>query len=276
MTTKRDKAPWSAGRMPELPDLWGTEETGEYVDPLWRRALRRTIPYELRVRARRFITETPGVSELFVRLDPRMVYTRVTAETRLVIDGFPRSANSYAHVAFLYANGTDFPLCSHRHSHQSIRSGVKRGLPTIVLIREPGPAIASTLQHTPDTRPATAIDLYRTFYEGVLPVLDRVLVVTFEAATGEFGDVIRRCNAKFGTDFVPYERTEEAEAAVARMIERTTAFAFGSDGHEQRVPRPSAHRAPADEIIAQLAPEERRSLDELDALYRHLVERRRG
>lgn len=276
MPNAREKAPWYAGRMPRLPDLWGTEETGEYVDPLWRRALRRAVPYDRRVRARRFIMETRGLSELAVRLDPRMVFTRVTRDTRLVIDGFPRSANSYAHAAFLQANGTEFPLCSHRHSHQSIRSGVRRDLPAIVLIRAPGPAVGSTLQHTPDTRPAEVLDLYRTFYEGVLPVLDDVLVATFEEATSDFGDVIRRCNAKFGTDFVPYVKTDEAEAAVARMIERTTAFAFGSEGHEQRVPRPSAHRAPADEIIAQLSPEDRRTLDELEALYQQILERRRG
>lgn len=273
----RTKRPWYAGRTPRVPDFGGTEETGEYRYPLSRRILRRAIPYDARLRARRFLTETRGVSELWARLDPRMVFTRITPETRLVIDGVGRSGNSYARVAFLYANGDDFPLASHRHSHQSILTGVRKGLPTIVLIREPGPIIGSALQFAPETRPATALDLYRTFYEGVLPVLDHVLVATFQEVTADFGEVIRRCNAKFGTDFTPYEKTPEADAAVFRIIDRITAYAFGSEGHEGRAPRPSASRRSAEEILAtRLDPGERRELDELESLYRRILERRTG
>ena len=193
-----------------------------------------------------------------------------------MLDGFPRSANSYAHVAFLQANGMDFPLASHRHSHQLILSGVRRGLPTIVLIREPGPAIASALQHARGTPAKAGIDMYRAFYAHVLPVIDKVLVATFEEAIDDFGAVIRRCNAKFGTDFAVYEKTEEAEAKVFGLIEEVTAFAYGEEGHEGRVPRPSAKRGAADEILEGLTPEDRDGLAELDELYRAVLDRRRG
>jgi hypothetical protein len=265
--------------MARVPNLSEMEAAPEYVDSRWRHGLRQAVPYDLRLRARRLLTETPGLSALWCRLDPRMAYTRITRQTRLVIDGFPRSANSYARMAFLYANGEDFPLCSHRHSHQSIRTGVRRHLPTMVLIREPGPAIGSSLQFSPGTRPTTGFDMYRRFYEGVLPVLDDVLIATFDEVTTDFGEVVRRCNTKFGTDFVPYEHTDVAEAAVVKMIDATTAFAFGGDDDDlgHLVPRPSATRRPADDVLAaRLDAGDRDAIDELDGLYGDIVAGRTG
>jgi hypothetical protein len=229
----------------------------------------------VRLRIRRLLLET-RISNLWARFDSRMEVTRVRPQTRLVLDGFPRSANSYAHVAFLKANGMDFPLASHRHSHQLILSGVRRGLPTIVLIREPGPAIASALQHAPGTPAKAGLDMYRAFYSHVLPVVDDVLVATFEEATDDFGEVIRRCNAKFGTDFEVYEKTDEAEAEVFGLIEDVTAFAYGDEGHEGRVPRPSQQRSAADEILEGLSSDDRAALAELDELYRAVLDRRSG
>jgi hypothetical protein len=269
VTTGQDQE----SRLPELPT---SEEDPGFLNPWWRRALRRLIPYDARVKARRRIIETRGLSELVTRLDPGMLVLRITSETRAVMDGFPRSANTYAHLAFLYANGKDFPMCSHRHSHQSIRTGVRRGLPTIVLIREPGPPIASSLQFAPESKPATTIDTYRTFYEGVLPVIDDVLVATFDEVIADFGEVTRRCNVKFGTDFVPYEKTEEAEAAIMHSLEEITAFAFGGDGIEDKVPRPSETRVSSAEILAGFGPADQAALRDAEALHRTVLERRSG
>jgi hypothetical protein len=247
-----------------------------FLNPRWRAALRRLIPHDRRVQLRRKLIETRGISELVTRLDPGMLVLRVTPETRAVMDGFPRSANTYAHLAFLYANGIDFPMCSHRHSHQSIRTGVRKGLPTIVLIRDPRPAIGSSLQFSPETSAAVTIDTYTTFYEGVLPAIDDVLVATFEEVTDDFGEVTRRCNAKFGSDFVPYEKTEESEAEIFGTIEGLTGFAFGGDGLEEKMPRPSEARVSAEEILAGLSPADQAAMRGAEALYRRVLERRSG
>jgi hypothetical protein len=90
-----------------------------------------------------------------------------------VIDGFPRSGNSYARSAFLYANGAEIPISTHRHSPHSIESGIRRGIPVIVILRPPRAAIASFLQYAPRVRVERAITIYQTFYAAVLPSVIR-------------------------------------------------------------------------------------------------------
>jgi len=235
--------------------------------PVIRPAVRRLVPVDLRARVHFRLVGTPGVSALFTRFDPAMRMTRVTRGTRLVIDGYPRSGNTYARAAFLYANGLDFPLSTHRHSAQSVKEGLRRGIPVIVLVRDPRAALASGLQYEPGSTPRMAMNVYRSFYEGVLPRADEVVIATFAEVTSDFGQVVRRCNARFGTDFVPYERTEEAEAEVVRMIDEGAKLAFNPEVLDRVTGRPSSTRRSADEVLSELTPAEQAMLAELGRLY---------
>jgi hypothetical protein len=109
--------------------------------------------------------------------------------------------------------------------------------------------------------------VYRSFYEGVLPVADRVMIATFEEVTGDMGEVIRRANARFGTSFVPYTQTAESEAALRATIDQWALENF----EEGELPRisgmPSGARKSADELLAALDPELVAQIDELDKLY---------
>jgi hypothetical protein len=205
------------------------------------------------------------LSEFFTIFDGSGL-TRITEETRLVIEGCPRSGNSYALAAFRFAN-PNAPVASHRHSPTAVRAGLRRGKPVIVIIRRPRPTIASGLQYYPDQPPTWAIALYRRFHQGLLPMADRVVIATFEEVTENFGDVVRRCNARYGTDFVPYERTESSEKALAEMLDEWVLESFGEEELPRVSGRPSAARLPADEILASLSQELQAEIEELDKLY---------
>lgn len=231
-----------------------------------RRLVRKFIPVYWRSRVHFALVRTPGVAELFAYTD-RTGFSRITRETKLVIEGCPRSGNSYALAAFRYANGPAVKVTSHRHSPTAVRTGLRRGIPVMVIIRHPRATIASGLQYYPDQPPQWAIEVYRSFYEGVLPVADRVMIVTFEEVTADMGEVIRRANARFGTSFAEYERTEESEAALRATIDQWALENF----EEAELPRisgmPSGGRKSADELLGALAPELVAEIDELDKLY---------
>jgi hypothetical protein len=207
-----------------------------------------------------------GISDVFTSVYPSMRMARISGDTQLVIEGFPRSGNSYALAAFRYAN-EDVVVSSHRHSPTSVRSAIRRGIPIIVLLRRPRPAIASGLQYQPGQTTEWAIELYRRYYEGILPLADRVLLATFEEVTSDFGQVIRRCNARFNTDFTPYERSEASEAIVAEVIDQAALAEFGSHELARVQARPSAPRLSAEAFLSGLGEKIEAEFEELERLY---------
>lgn len=236
-----------------------------------KRIVRRLAPVSTRYRVRTRLLETPVVSEFFVAIDPTMrTHHRVTRATRIVIDGFPRSANSYARAAFEYANGTA-GVCSHLHTARSIELGVKHGVPTVVLVRHPRPVIASSMQYSDGVPAIDGIRSWLRLHQRVLPLADRVVIGLFDDVVSDFGGVIDRVNARFGTSFQRYERTAESDAAVFAEIDGWTRAMVEPDRQEQAYSRPNEKRRTADEVLADLDPRATRLLARASALYDEVV-----
>jgi hypothetical protein len=52
-------------------------------------------------------------------------------ETRLVIDGFPRSANNFALTAFLFAQAEMVNVSHHMHAPAQVMAAARKNLPTL-------------------------------------------------------------------------------------------------------------------------------------------------
>jgi hypothetical protein len=223
------------------------------------------LPVYVRSRIHFAVVYNPLLADLYTRLDSSKL-TQITEKTELVIEGCPRSGNSYALAAFRYAN-EGVPIASHRHSPTAVRTGLKHKLPVIVIIRQPRDTIGSGLQYYPDQPPRWAIRLYRRFHEGILPMADQVLITTFEEVTSDFGEVVRRCNARFGTDFKPYERTEESEKALTQMVDTWALMTFNPKDLPRVSGRPNESRQSADQLLSGASPDLVAEIKELDKLY---------
>jgi hypothetical protein len=229
----------------------------------------------MRVRIWSALASTPVVAEIYARLDSRARPLRVTRGTDLVIDGFPRSGNTYAVAAFDYANGPGRVTLSHHFHHvRQIQRAVRFGIPVIVLIRDPREVLGSMLQFGAAYTPPLVLRAYAHFYARVLPIIDDVVVADFDDVTCNFGAVIERCNTKFGTAFQPYARTPESEQAVTQAIERI-AMTDSPGEFENRVSRPSTERRSSEEIVAALRPGDQALLANAQALYNEVLERSR-
>ncbi len=232
--------------------------------------VRRVVPNDARLRLRAAVYRRPALAKVWFKLDPELGVAAITPDTVLVMDGFQRSGNTYARSAFIHANGEDVPISTHMHSPLSVRLAAERGLPMILLIRNPKDSVASYLQFLPESDAATAIREYRHYYEQALPYLDHPLVVQFERITKDFGGVVAECNAKFGTSFRGYEATAEAEAEVRTYIEDAYA---GTKNFEGMVPRPSATRRRSDDMLAGFSDTDREALARAEELYESIIER---
>lgn len=221
----------------------------------------------MRVRIWSALASTPIIAEIYARFDSRARPLRVTRRTDLVIDGFPRSGNTYAVAAFDYANGPGQVTLSHHFHHvRQIQRAVRFGVPVIVLIRDPREVLGSMVQFSSAYTPTRVLKSYEHFYARVLPLLGEVVIADFDEVTADFGAVIDKCNAKFGTAFQPYVLTRESEQVLTGTIERI-AKVHSPDEFENRVSRPSEGRRSADQIVATLNAREQALLARAKALY---------
>jgi hypothetical protein len=217
-----------------------------------------------------WVTRGGPVADLYFWLDPRTRSRRVTRKTDIVIDGMARSANSYAHVAFLLTNGESLNVSHHLHTPRVIERGVRFGIPTVVLIRDPRAVLASVIQYDKDGSAEQFLDAYLSYYRPVEPLLDRVVLADFTEVIADFGGVVDRCNATFGTSFARYERTDEGEAAIVAKIDEIMATVAAPEDLESKTPRPSQQRRSVDEVLADLGPENQAALAEAERLYARL------
>ena len=234
--------------------------------PAWaKRAVR-----PLRTRA----GEQPLLVPLVLRLaTPATEELRITEETALVIEGFPRSGNSFATTAFGLAVGPKVRRSSNTHLPGQVRIAVARGIPTLVLIRRCADAAASLCVAAPYLQPVAAVKEWMRFYRAVRPVQSKFVLATFDEVTTDFGGVMSRVNDRFATSFRLFEHTERNIAEVQQRLE---AYGVRKRGYlrEESIARPSDERAVANRTArAGMSPQ---SLTRADELYDEMVNARSG
>ena len=131
----------------------------------------------------------------------------VRAETELVIEAYPRSANTFSAVAFQTSQPRPVRLAHHLHAPAQIVAGARRGIPVLVPVRHPRDCAVSIAIRSPHVPLAQALEAYRRFHEAVLPYREACQVALFEDVTTDFGRVVEALNAKFGTGYVPFSHT---------------------------------------------------------------------
>jgi hypothetical protein len=142
-----------------------------------------------------------------------------TGDTQLVIDGFPRSGNTFAVVAFQLAQPAPTRVSHHLHSAAHIVAAAKRGTPIVVTIRQPQDAVISCVIREPYVTINRALKAYIALYERLETVRDHVVVADFEDVTTNMGGVIDRVNDRFGTTFARFSNTPESVAQCFEIIE---------------------------------------------------------
>ncbi len=163
--------------------------------------------------------------------------------TEAVIEGYPRSGNTFAVAAFRLAQERPVQLAHHLHAPAQVLEGLRLGLPVTVLIRRPEDAVlSSVIRARIDVR--SALHMYVRFYARILPWRQRIVVAPFPTVVSDFGSVIRSMNDRFGTSFQEFVHTQENVRRAFESIEARgcrDAARLGRD-HESGVARPSGVR----------------------------------
>ena len=186
-----------------------------------------------------------GVLQIWPRVYCRAVHRRVrtvnvaTPGVHLVIEGFPRSGNTFAREAVIEAN-PGLHVASHLHRAAHVIRAVDLGIPTLVLVRDPVDAVASFVFMNEYRSVDAALRAYCRFYRRLWRHRDRFVVATFEQVVSDLGEVIERLNAFSGTSMVAFDHDPSAVTAVWCRIEAAASECGAVD--ELRVARPSIVR----------------------------------
>jgi len=140
-------------------------------------------------------------------------------ETEVVIEAYPRSANTFSAVAFQISQPRPVRLAHHLHAPAQVVAAARRGLPILLPVRHPRDCAISIAIRSPHVSMAEALDAYRRFHEAILPYRDACQVALFEDVTTDFGRVVEALNAKFGTGYVPFAHTAANVERVYALIE---------------------------------------------------------
>jgi len=207
--------------------------------------LRAAISAERRERVWRRVVDTPGLARLYYALDPDLRNLRLRPDTDLLIDGFPRSANTYASEAILLAN-PGLTLAHHLHQPRPVEWAVARNTPALLLIRDPDAAVASFRCFEPRIPIDKAYAGYAYYYERLWPIVPALVVAEFDEVVANLTRVVATLNNRYGLKLT----APDADAA-AQIFERVDDFSrrhFGEHDFDAKVARPAERPARGDGI----------------------------
>ncbi|MBU3007658.1 hypothetical protein [Cobetia amphilecti] len=106
-------------------------------------------------------------------------YQWVTKRADLVIEGFPRSANTYLHRIVRAATGNKLSIGNHVHRPQQVSVAINHGIPVFVIFRHPLECISSYLVREPGLKVDSCINDYINFANHVLQYKNDPLLCIF-------------------------------------------------------------------------------------------------
>lgn len=160
------------------------------------------------------IAKYPDLYFLVRALSGRVNANVICRSTQLVIEGYPRSANSATVHGFLDRQSRPVRVAHHVHHVAQLLRAIQWGIPAVALIRSPGDAIVSHAALSVEVLlkqggfkrgSGWSFDVYaRAWANFYAPLVGRegdVLIAHFDHVIRDLPALIHAINEKFGTSF---------------------------------------------------------------------------
>lgn len=177
------------------------------------------------------------------KFKPRLV---CGPETDIVIEGFPRSSNSFTIWMLEVLQGEDpyLSIAHHTHSVENLTLAVHFDKPIVILVRPPEDAILSYMIYSGCTLDF-AVQRYQRFFSHVLRLPERPVVIEFDTVVSDFNQVVARINALLaarGGKPVPLSQDLAADTATVKEIARERAEEIHGERMAEQMSVPSEAR----------------------------------
>jgi hypothetical protein len=233
----------------------------------------RMLLYRLRYDLRTIASSYPSIYLPIVR---RMRSSRqrfIEPGTELVIEGFPRSGNTFTQAAFEFAQQRPVRTAHHLHAPAQVIEAVRHGIPTLIVIRPARNAVVAWAMT--DTRLGLRQVLwsYLRYHRAIEPYVGECLVARFDQVTSDLAAVIRRINRRFSTEFDEFPHTPENVERVFAILRAIAKSRIPDRLGFENIPDPQAPREAQRKLLLEqfdLLPDGMRR--EADRLYERLAQ----
>jgi hypothetical protein len=238
------------------------DEIASQTRYIWRHLLRQ---------GKQLVGHEPIFLPLLLRLTPLGTSRQITAHTDLVVEGFPRSGNTFTTFALEDASAHTLEIASHVHQPSQIKLGLARGLPTIMVIREPAAALASYLVYGPQFTPAQVTREYCSYHRELVPYVERILICEFAEVTTNMASVIDRINHRYSMKIPAFDESPANIARIQSKIVQQHELVHHDVGSVQGAPTPFAGRRESSERMrdALLDPQNQTEFAQATELYEY-------
>ncbi len=196
------------------------------------------------------VNQLPKIYFFLLNMKPERAKNAVVNKTDIVIEGFPRSGNTFAVAAFMIAQNREYQIAHHLHAPAQIILAAHLNVPTILLIRRPIDAVTSLIIRQPYLSLKNAFRGYIRFHKRLEKYRDNIIVAPFNQVITDFGKIIRAVNVRFQTSFIPFKPTAENTIKSFSLIEQMDKEDTGANSISERtVARPSWKREQMKEQI---------------------------
>ena len=190
---------------------------------------------------------------ILLRLTPLGISRQITPSTELVVEGFPRSGNTFTVFALQDAAANQIRLSSHVHHPSQVKHAVVKGVPVVLVVREPIAVLSSYLTYGPHGRAPDVLKEYYSYHQELVPYVDRILVLDFDEIVSDMPAVITRINRRFSLKIPPFDQSPENVELVFAEIARQHHLVHPRLESDHVAPRPTeARRKIADQYRAAL------------------------
>lgn len=172
------------------------------------------------------------------------------SDTELIVEGFPRSSNTYFvdFIQYLSKKGRNINLAHHTHSIDNLLLGMLYKKPCLVLIREPVEAITSFVVYSQNEIPDVAKQ-YLEFYLKILNLKGEILIADFRTIVNDINKVIDRLNKEFLLQ-IPKSLNAAEDSLIVSEIDRERALARrAEDEYIRTVGAPNDKRDQIKEVV---------------------------
>jgi hypothetical protein len=216
---------------------------GTFISALERRV--RQARYTLRY----LLSGYPAIHVPFTRLRYGSRSDRlVDRSTDLVIEGFGRSGNTFAVVAFELAQGRQTKVVHHTHAPAQVIRAVKLHIPVVLLVREPVATVVSHMLYR-EVSARAGMSAWVRYHTRILPYRSSLVIAPFEETTNDLAGVVKEVNQRYGTSFDEFRHTSDNVQRVFQRIEELNRRQYGR--LTQTISRPNPERDDHKRLLLQ-------------------------
>lgn len=177
------------------------------------------------------IKSLPGLLPIYYRLfRHKFRFQLVGPYTRICLEGFPRSGNSYALSCVQSAFSLTCEVAHHTHSIVNVRRAVQREIPAFVLIRDPIECSTSLVVGGFARSLNDALTGYLRFHSGLLTLLDKTTVLPFESLIEDPSRLLELVAKALRRD-VSSSLDEAINAAYSNLLKESESISTHRLGH---------------------------------------------